>query len=213
MKKTRSVIIVIMTLVAIHTTNAQMIWDDFSTGAIKPIATKAALKTIVSQEHSQLPGAKRTLTYEVGENPYNQYFQLQTKDNALIVSSGYGMAASIKIGYGGLTRGAMNKDLSAYKVMKISFKGKSNFARVYVNMWSNGPNRALWYGNGQDLEPFYGSIEPNGSNRGKVITIPLNQLKNKNGKFKITDVDAVQVNLLGFETTGVNYALDKIWFE
>lgn len=122
---------------------AQLVWDDFSQGEFDPISAITLPKTTIEITDARIPAGKRVLSLEVGNNPYRQPFSARMQDGLLIASTGYGTAASIKIDYGGSREKALNKDLSSFKTLKISFTGKSNFARVYVNMWSNGPNRAL----------------------------------------------------------------------
>lgn len=198
---------------------AQQVWDDFTTGPLKQITTLQAEKIKIEQPGNNILGGTRYITYNVTENPYQQLFQLAIHKGALISSTGYGTASSVSITYGGNREQALNMDLSQYKTIKIAFNGKSNFARVYLNMWSNGANRAFWRGNGENHVPFHGSINGMGVNSEKVISIPLDQLTAKEATaespsaFDIADVDSVLIEFYGFPATGVNYAIDKIWVE
>ncbi|RMB58016.1 hypothetical protein EAX61_10380 [Dokdonia sinensis] len=200
-------------------TNAQILWDDFSTGEVALFTTKKASKEKIEREGKTIIGNKRTILYNVGENPYDQLFQFQIKDGLLISSTGFGTASSMTVSYGGMRKDALNMDLSKYKTVNISFKGKSNFARVYLNMWTNGPNRAFWRGNGKDLTPFHGSINDAGHHKGKVITMELSHFTKKQpsdgspGKFEMSDVDGIKFEFYGYPSTGLNYAIDKIWVE
>jgi len=198
---------------------AQQVWDDFTTGSLKQITTLQAEKINIEQPGKNILGGTRYITYNVTENPYQQLFQLAIQKGALISSTGFGTASSMSITYGGNRERALNMDLSQYKTIKIAFKGKSNFARVYLNMWSNGANRAFWRGNKENHVPFHGSINAMGVNSEKVISIPLEQLRAKDATtespsaFDIADVDSVLIQFYGFPATGVNYAIDKIWVE
>ena len=212
MKNLKEYLLVFCVIAVCATSHAQKLWDDFSAAAFSPLLSQKKGETKMETKANTVPNGKRHLNFEVVKNPYQQALTACMEDGMLIISSGYGMEALVKIAYGSNKEG-LNVDLSKYRNLKIAFKGKSNFARVYVNMWSNGPNRAYWYGDKNRLEPFYGSIAPNAVNKGKVITIPLNGMALANGKFSLDDVDIVQFQFLGFEATGVNYAIDKIWFE
>ncbi|PHQ27894.1 hypothetical protein [Leeuwenhoekiella nanhaiensis] len=198
---------------------AQQIWDDFTTGPLKQITTLQAEKIKIEQPGENILGGTRYITYNVTENPYQQLFQLAIQKGALISSTGFGTASSMSITYGGNRERALNMDLSQYKTIKIAFKGESNFARVYLNMWSNGANRAFWRGNKENHVPFHGSINAMGVNSEKVISIPLEQLTTKDATtespsaFNIADVDSALIQFYGFPATGVNYAIDKIWVE
>lgn len=198
---------------------AQQVWDDFTTGPLKQITTLKAEKIKIEQPGKNILGGTRYITYNVTENPYQQLFQLAIQKGALISSTGFGTASSMSITYGGNRERALNMDLSRYKTIKISLKGKTNFARVYLNMWSNGANRAFWRGNRENHLPFQGSINAMGVNSKKVISIPLEQLTAKKATtdspsaFDIADVDSVLIQFYGFPATGVNYAIDKIWVE
>lgn len=212
-------LIILSCLLLSSLTNAQILWDDFSSGEVTLFTTKKASKEKIEREGKTIIGNKRTILYSVGENPYDQLFQFQVKDGLLISSTGFGTASSMSISYGGMRKNALNLDLSKYKTVNISFKGKTNFARVYLNMWSNGPNRGFWRGNGKDSSPWHGSINAVGHHKEKVIRIPLDQLTKKKatpespGKFSLTDVDGIKFEFYGYPATGLNYAIDKIWVE
>lgn len=211
--------IIAICLVLSSFAHAQQVWDDFTTGVIEPVTTAQASEVRVEHEAKNILGGKRVLVYNVTDNPYGQLFQLQLKNGLLISSTGYGTASSMSLSYGGSRQAALNMDLSGFKTINISFKGKTSFARVYLSMWSNGANRAIWRGNGTDSVPFHGSINDAGHHKEKVISIPLSQLtrvQEKDGGvslFKIDDVDTIKFDFYGYPATGVNYAIDKIWVE
>lgn len=199
--------------------NAQLVVDDFSTAPMTQINVKNTGEKDFKQTGNRVLNKKRTVVLKIKDNPENQQFLAQVDKGKLVASIGCGITGVAELRYGYDSEEKMNLDLSRYKHLNIQYDVKSNFGRVYVSMFSNGPNRAFWRGGNRTTELFQGSVAPNGSNRPFVLKIPLNDFisaqANAGGenKFTMKDVDYMKVQFLSQGKQGLNFAITKIWFE
>lgn len=199
--------------------NAQIVFDDFTTGAMGQTNLSAQGERTYDQTGRTILNNKRSVIVKISENPENQLFLTKISAGKLIASLGTGIIGAIELRYGGNRLDELNLDLSTYKTLNISYHTKSNFGRVYVSMFSNGPNRAFWRGGGNTNEVYQGSISLNGSNRPFVLKIPLNELISAQdnagveNKFTIKDVDFFKIQFICQGQQGLNFSVSKIWME
>tara|TARA_R110002050_G_scaffold204522_4_gene340246 strand:- start:180888 stop:181538 length:651 start_codon:yes stop_codon:yes gene_type:complete len=199
--------------------NAQIVLDDFTTGPLVQTNLSAQGSITYNQTGNKIFNKKRSTIVKIGENPENQLFQTKISAGKLTASLGAGIIGAIELRYGGNRLDELNLDLSTYKTLNIEYQTKSNFGRVYVSMFSNGPNRAFWRGGGNTNEVYQGSISLNGSNRPFVLKIPLNQFisaqdnASVENKFTIKNVDFLKIQFICQGQQGLNFSVSKIWIE
>ena len=214
----KNLIIAIIMTIAFIQVNAQLLIDDFTTGSLsqKNISTVGEQK--FDQNGSSIINGKRTTIVRIRQNPEKQFFQAKISDGKLVASIGYSIIGVLELQYGWGTTTKLNKDLSSYKNIHIEYEGKSNFGRVYIDMFSNGPNRAYWRGKG-NMDNFQGSIASNGSNRSFTLKVPLKDFTNAQdntsvpNKFTINDVDNFKFHFITQSKPGINFVVKKIWIE
>lgn len=199
--------------------NAQIVLDDFSTGSMKQINVSAAGEQKHDQSGTKILDSNRRLTLKIKENSDKQLFQCKIKSGRLIASMGYGITGVVELIYGHESNKKLDLDLSSKRNINIEYEAKSNFGRVYVSMFSNGPNRAYWRGGGKAYEVFQGSVTPNGRTKSFVLKIPLSEFQsaqdnaNVTNKFTMKDVDVFKIQFLSQGKQGLNFAVNKIWIE
>ncbi|WP_027077648.1 hypothetical protein [Maribacter antarcticus] len=199
--------------------NAQLVVDDFSTAAMRQVNVKTPGEKEFKQTGNRVLNKKRTVVIKIKDNPENQLFLAQIAKGKLVSSIGCGITGVVELRYGYDSTEKMNLDLSKYKNLNIQYDVKSNFGRVYVSLFSNGPNRGLWRGRNRTTELFQGSVAPNGSSRPFVLKIPLNEFikiqdnSEVDNKFTIKDVDYMKVQFLSQGKQGLNFIVNKIWFD
>lgn len=212
-------IITILILTLSLTTNSQLVVDDFTTGRMSQTNVSVTGEQRMDQTGNKILDLKRAVIIKIKENKDKQLFQNKINNGKLITSIGYGITGVLELRYGHDSNKNLNLNLSQKKNLFIEYQAKSNFGRVYVSMFSNGSNRSYWRGNGRSTELFQGSISPNGSNSPFVLNIPLNEFKNAQdnpkveNKFTIRDVDYIKIQFLSQGIQGLNFAVNKIWFE
>ncbi len=132
---------------------------------------------------------------------------------------GYGIIGVTELIYGHKSNKKLDLDLSKKKNINIEYEAKSNFGRVYVSLFSNGPNRAYWRGGGRAYEVFQGSVATNGSNRPFILKIPLSEFQsaqdnaNAENKFTMKDVDIFKIQFIAQGKQGLNFTVTKIWID
>jgi hypothetical protein len=199
--------------------NAQLVVDDFSTAQLKQVNVKTPGEKYFKQTGNRVLNKKRTVVLKIKDNPEDQLFLVQIAKEKLVSSVGCGITGVVELRYGYDSIEKMNLDLSTYKHLNIHYDVKSNFGRVYVSLFSNGPNRGFWRGRDRTTELFQGSLGPNGSSRPFVLKIPLNEFINAQdnpkveNKFTMKDVDYIKVQFLSQGKQGLNFTVSKIWFD
>lgn len=198
--------------------NALLI-DDFETGPMTQQSTGTIGKETFDQNGDGIIGKKRTVVTRIKENPDEQTLNTKITNGKLLTSLGYGITGVVELQYGWGIPHKLNLNLSGYQHMHIEYEGKSNFGRVYVDLFSNGPNRAFWRGAGDPVAVYQGSISDNGSSGPFELKIPLNQFTSAQDNaavenlFTLTDVDNIKVYFISQSQPGLNFAVKKIWFE
>lgn len=196
-----------------------LILDDFDSGPLLQQSSTAIDNETYNQNGATIQGGKRTVITRIKKNLDEQSLQTKISNGKLIASMGYGITGVVELQYGWGIPTKLNLNLSGYKYMNVEYEGKSNFGRVYVDLFSNGPNRAFWRGAGDPVDVYQGSIAPNGSNRPFVLKIPLVQFTKAQdnasveNEFTMDDVDNLKVYFITQGTPGLNFAVKKIWFE
>ena len=199
--------------------NAQLVVDDFSTGQMNQANESASGEKKYNQTGNTILNKKRSVVLRIKENPEKQLFQAKIPKGNLVASMGYSITGVLELRYGYDSPEKLDLDLSRYKNIHIEYEAKSNFGRVYVNLFSNGPNRAFWRGGGRTTEVYQGSVAPNGSNRPFVLKIPLSEFTSAQdnagvkSKFTMKDVDFFKIAFLTQGKQGLNFAVKKIWIE
>jgi hypothetical protein len=132
---------------------AQIIIDDFTTGAYQSPAYKNGAKHISSQNGGMLGGNRSTninlcnLTDCPTQNPYKQgasYGYISSPGTglaAMVQSAGYGTAPRIDMGYG--SGAPMNADLSSADRLRVYFLGLTGTLNFNIQMFTGtswGPN-------------------------------------------------------------------------
>lgn len=208
-----------LAIIMVAGTNAQIIIDDFTTGALPFTTVTQEGEKEFNQRGNKILNGSRLVILKIGENPDTQFFQTTIIKGRLITSMGYGIIGAVELRYGYNSKEKLNQDLSTYKSIKIAYEAKSNFGRVYVDLFSNGPNRAFWRGGG-DTKVFKGSLNPSGSNNNNFeITIPLADFTSAQdnagveNKFRMSDVDYFKFHFMSQGLQGINFAIKKIWIE
>ena len=199
--------------------NAQIIIDDFTTGTLPFTTVKVAGEKKFDQTGASILNKKRSVILKIKDNADQQFFQTFIKKGRLVTSIGYGINGVVELRYGYDIPKKLNLDLTKHKYMHIEYEAKSNFGRVYVSMFSNGPNRAFWRGAGNRVV-YQGSLNPGGSNKKNFeIKIPLVEFisaqdnANVENKFTMSDVDYFKIQFISQGLQGLNFAVTKIWIE
>lgn len=213
--------IILLTAFAITLSNAQsIIIDDFSTGSLSFKTVKEVGEKKFNQEGTKILNDKRTVVLKIKHNNDKQYFQTFIKNGRLVTSIGYNITGVVELRYGYDNTKKLNLDLSIYKYLHIAYEAKSNFGRVYVSLFSNGPNRAFWRGGGNTTEVYQGSLSSGGHNkRNFEIKIPLKEFisaqdnANVENKFTMKDVDNFKIQFITQGQQGINFAVKKIWID
>ena len=207
-------------IVFVMSVNAQIIIDDFTTGTLPYTTVKEAGEKKLNQTGSMILNNKRSVILKIKKNTDKQLFQTLIKKGRLVTSIGYGITGVVELRYGYDNSKKLNLDLTKHKYIHIEYEAKSNFGRVYVSIFSNGPNRAFWRGGGNTTEVYQGSINPGGSNkRNFEIKIPLDEFisaqdnANVENKFTMSDVDYFKIQFITQGLQGINFAVKKIWIE
>ena len=196
-----------------------LVLDDFNTGPLAQQSSNTIGTENYDQNGASIQGNKRTVVTRIKKNQDVQSLKTKISNGKIIASIGYGITGVIELQYGWGMPKKLNLDLSGYQYMNVEYEGKSNFGRVYVDLFSNGPNRAFWRGAGNPTDVYQGSIASNGSNRPFVLKIPLVQFTSAQdnagieNKFTMDDVDNIKVYFITQSTPGLNFAVKKIWFE
>lgn len=199
--------------------NSQLVIDDFSTGEMNQINNTVIEETAYNQTGNGILNKKRGVLIKVNENPDKQFFQTKIVKGRLIASIGYGIVGVVELRYGYDSADFLNLDLTKFKNIHIEYEAKSNFGRVYVSLFSNGPNRALWRGSDRTIELYQGSISSNGSNRPFILKIPLTEFtmaqdnKEVENTFTMIDVDFFKIQFIAQGKQGLNFAIKKIWLD
>jgi len=199
--------------------NAQIIIDDFTTGTLPFTTVKVAGEKKFDQTGASILNKKRSVILKIKKNADQQFFQTFIKKGRLVTSIGYGITGVVELRYGYDNPKKLNLNLTKHKYIHIEYEAKSNFGRVYVSMFSNGPNRAFWRGAGNRVV-YQGSLNPGGSNKKNFeIKIPLDEFisaqdnANVENKFTMSDVDYFKIQFISQGLQGLNFAVTKIWIE
>ena len=199
--------------------NAQLVLDDFTTGPRNQANISMLGEKKYNQNVTKILNKKRSVILKIKENPQKQLFQTKIVKGKLVTSIGYGIVGGVELRYGYDSPEKLNLDLTKFKNLHIEYEAKSNFGRVYVSMFSNGPNRAFWRGGGKTTERFGGSISPSGVNKPFVLKIPLSEFVSAQdnagveNKFTMKDVDFFKIQFICQGQQGLNFAVKKIWIE
>ncbi len=217
MKKIISTLVLV--LVTLTVTNAQIVLDDFTTGDFSQTNLFTKGEKTYEQSGSNIINIKRSVILKINENSEAQMLQTKIVKGKLIASLGVGIEGAIGLRYGGNRSDELNLNLTKYKNIHIEYETKSNYGRVYVSLFSNGPNRAFWRGGGNTNEVFQGSIATNGSNRPFVLKIPLSEFisaqenAGAENKFTMENVDYFKIQFIAQGKQGLNFSVKKIWIE
>ena len=211
--------ITIIVLALVVNLNAQIVLDDFSTGPMNQTNVSSVGEQKKDQTGNKISNGKRSVILKINENPDKQLFQAKIAKERLVASMGYGITGVVELRYGYDSKEKLNLNLIKFKNIHIEYEAKSNFGRVYVSLFSNGPNRAFWRGDGRPTEVFQGSIAPNGSNRPFTLKIPLSEFTSAQdnagveNKFTMNDVDYFKIQFISQGMQGLTFAVKKIWIE
>lgn len=212
-------ILLVLTMVFTININAQITIDDFSSGEMSQTNVIALGEKKYNQTGDGILNTKRSVLLKIKENPEKQVVHTKIIKGKIITSIGYGIKGGVELRYGYDNPKKLNLDLTKYKNLHIQYEAKSNFGRVYVSLFSNGPNRAFWRGAGRTTEVYQGSIAPNGSNRPFTLKIPLAEFisaqenAGAENKFTMKDVDFFKIQFICQGKQGLNFAVKKIWIE
>jgi len=214
------IITITLFIVFVMSVNAQLVIDDFATGTLPITTVKEVGNKKFDQTGTNILNKKRSVVLRIKENADQQFFQTFIKKGRLVTSIGYGITGVVELRYGYDNPKKLNLDLTKHKYLHIEYEAKSNFGRVYVSMFSNGPNRAFWRGGGNTTEVYQGSLNLGGSNkRNFEIKIPLDEFisaqdnANAENKFTMSDVDYFKIQFMTQGLQGINFAVKKIWIE
>jgi len=192
--------------------NAQLVLDDFTTGLVSQKQHSELNEMKFTQTGPRIINDQRDFIVKIKKNDDKQLVLSKIHKGRMVISIGYNITGVIELRYGYDRSKPLNQDLSAYRFLNIAYEAKSNFGRVYTSMFSNGPNRAFWRGGG-NREIFAGK------ERNFVLKIPLSELqkaqdnKNVTNTFTIKDVDHIKIQFIAQNKRGLNFAINKIWFE
>lgn len=195
-------IILIIALAATFIMNAQLVVDDFTTGAVDKITFFDRSDDRKLQTGKNIVGTYRQVFAKLNQNPYAQNMQLSIKDGLLVMSYAYDTRGTTYVNYGVDKSGnaPLNLDLSKYKSLKVEFEAKSTINGINLNLFTGTTYAA------------YGKHVP--AREGKfVFTIPFSEIKPTGDKFTFADIDYIRLQFDSRSKTGCNMAVSKIWFE
>ena len=197
----KTIIIILFLSFTIHV-NGQLIVDDFTQGRLATTTLQSGESEILYQSGSTILGKKRRVQAKVRQNPMKHGIRYSVNDGLFGMSAGFDTRGTVFLSYGkdGNGNPPLNKDISKYRNMKISFDGQSTANGIYVALFT-GTSRSVYK---QSVKEREGRFE---------LTIPLSDFKKVGDAFTFTNVDSIRMQFDARNKTGCNLAVSKIWFE
>lgn len=194
--------------------SADITLDDFTTGSAVPnagdpfaiaLGHQSSIDYIDYQTSIGSQSTARKLEFYIA-SPYSPYqpasLNLNTTYNKLILNAGYKVYPEVKIVYGFNSGGfvPMNLNLSTYQSLRVYFEGSNDDISLTATMWSNSSSSDM----AQKITTVYASASS------FYVDLPFSGFTT-NGSFTLTDVDAINLNLVsGSGVGGCDWSITSI---